>query len=72
VLRIFRYASALRSRISCERRMSSRKSIIETHKRRISAPRLSATSWGEMTLPSDFDILRPWPSIVKPCVTTPL
>src|SRR3546814_17099000 len=43
-----------------------------THRRRISAPYCLMTSWGNTVLPSDFDILRPCSSMVKPWVTTVL
>ena len=43
-----------------------------THRRMMSAPISSQTLLGSMTLPSDLDILRPWPSRVKPCETTAL
>src|SRR5215468_4115654 len=36
----------------------------------MSAPECLITSCGATTLPSDFDILRPSSSRVKPCVTT--
>ncbi len=51
-------------------RSSSVKSLIATQRRRISAPLSLMTSCGAMTLPSDFDILRPSRSIRKPCVST--
>ena len=35
-----------------------------------SAPRESHSALGSMTLPRDLDILRPWPSRVKPWETT--
>ena len=38
----------------------------------MSAPYLSATSCGAVTLPSDFDILRPCSSSTKPWVSTAL
>src|SRR5438093_1467908 len=44
VLRIFRYASALRSRISLDSRMSSRKSTVATHRRRTSSSSSSSTA----------------------------
>src|SRR6185503_7998354 len=37
-----------------------------------SAPSVLSTCCGAMTLPSDFDILRPCSSTVKPCVSTAL
>src|SRR4030095_749416 len=43
-----------------------------THRRRISAPSVSDTFCGATTLPLDFDILRPSPSTVKPCVKSAL
>ena len=42
----------------------------ETHRRMTSAPRESHSALGSMTLPRDLDILRPWPSRVKPWETT--
>ena len=53
-------------------RMSSLVSDDITHRRRMSAPYLSLTSCGAVTLPSDLDILRPCSSITKPCVSTAL
>ena len=53
-----------------ENGMSSRKSTDATQSRSASAPYLLATSIGETTLPSDFDILRPDASRTWPCVTT--
>ena len=41
-----------------------------TQRRRMSAPDCLITSCGAMTLPSDFDILRPSSSRTKPCVST--
>ena len=40
------------------------------HKRRISAPKLLVISDGVTTLPNDLDILWPFTSTVKPCVST--
>ncbi len=37
----------------------------------MSAPYFWMRSWGATTLPSDFDILRPWPSTTNPWVMTP-
>ena len=53
-------------------RRSSEVSDIITQRRRISTPYLSATSCGAVTLPRDFDILRPCSSITKPSVSTAL
>ncbi|MNN47587.1 hypothetical protein D3C81_1620150 [compost metagenome] len=36
----------------------------------MSAPRVSLTFCGSMVLPSDLDILRPFSSTVKPCVSS--
>ena len=41
-----------------------------THMRRMSAPLSPMILSGSTTLPSDFDIFRPWPSSAKPCVRT--
>ena len=41
-----------------------------THRRSTSAPSVLMTFCGRMTLPSDFDILRPFSSTVNPCVST--
>jgi hypothetical protein len=38
----------------------------------MSAPSVSETFCGAMTLPFDFDILRPLPSTTKPCVSSAL
>src|SRR5262245_49804263 len=37
-----------------------------------SAPSVDITFCGRITLPNDLDILRPFSSTVKPCVSTPL
>ncbi len=41
-----------------------------TQRRRMSAPDSAITFCGATTLPSDFDILRPFSSSTKPCVST--
>jgi hypothetical protein len=46
--------------------------VLVTHSRMISAPSVSATFCGAITLPSDLLILRPWPSTTKPCVSSDL
>ena len=53
-------------------RRSSAVSEFITHRRRMSAPYCFITSWGAVTLPRDFDILRPCSSSTKPCVSTAL
>src|SRR3989338_11320537 len=52
--------------------ISPEESVDDTHRRRISAPRLSFTSCGATTLPSDLDILRPFSSTTKPWVSSSL
>ena len=44
--------------------------MLATHSRRISAPSVSETFCGAITLPTDFDILRPAPSTTKPWVSS--
>ena len=65
-------SSACCLRISGPMRRSSDVSEFITQRRRMSAPYLSLTSCGAVTLPSDFDILRPCSSSTKPSVTMAL
>ena len=59
VLRSLRYASTTRAMISGPNRISSRKSTLATHRRRISAPLCLMICSGGTSLPRDFDIFVP-------------
>src|SRR4029078_11335014 len=57
--RSLRYASRTRARICLPTRSSSRKSLIATHSRRISAPLSLITSCRRILVSNDVDIFRP-------------
>src|SRR5699024_9654288 len=72
VLRILRYTSETCFKISSDTRTSSSKSDDITQRRIISAPICCITFVGRITLPRDFDIFLPWPSITNPCDSSSL
>ena len=72
VFLILLYWSDTLLRISSDATISLLKSVEATHSRKMSAPKLSQTFWGDTTLPRDLDCFLPFSSTTKPWVRTAL